>query len=123
MNGAPDAGTVFAPATRGPFFRSNGMMSRTLALGFTALVLGANVAGAAPPETALTAADLKPVVEKAYAFLKSRQAEDGSFAARQTRGPGVTALAVACLIRHGYGPDDPVVAKGLKYLEGQIKPD
>ncbi len=78
---------------------------------------------AAPPDTALTAAEVKTIADKGYAFLKSKQAENGSIAARETRGPGVTSLAIASLIRLGYGPDDPVVAKGLKYLESQVKPD
>jgi len=78
---------------------------------------------AVPPDTAVTAADVNALADKGYAFLKSKQADDGSIAARQTRGPGVTALAVAALVRLGYGPDDPVVAKGLKYLESQVKPD
>src|SRR5262249_56831690 len=30
---------------------------------------------------------------------------------------------VGGLVGDGYGPDTPVVAKGLKYLEGNIKPD
>jgi hypothetical protein len=80
-------------------------------------------ASAAPPDTAVTAAEVKATADKAYTFLKSKQAENGSIAARETRGPGVTALAIASLIRVGYGPEDPVVAKGLKYLESQVKPD
>ena len=38
-------------------------------------------------------------------------------------GPGVTALIAAGLIRNGYGPDDPVVAKCLTYLEKSVKKD
>ena len=68
--------------------------------------------------------EVKPVVEKAYAFLKSRQGADGSFSGTVPgQGPGITALVVAALLRNGYGPDDPVVAGGLKYLEGQVKKD
>jgi squalene-hopene/tetraprenyl-beta-curcumene cyclase len=85
-------------------------------------VIGVAVYPMAAADTALTAADLKPVIEKGYSLLKSKQAEDGSFAARQG-GPGLTALAVAALIRHGYPADDPVVAKGLKFLESKVQPD
>ena len=68
--------------------------------------------------------ELKPVVEKGYAFLKGRQGSDGSFSGKVPgQGPGITALVVAALLRNGYGPDDPVVAGGLKYLEGQVKKD
>jgi squalene-hopene/tetraprenyl-beta-curcumene cyclase len=68
--------------------------------------------------------EVKPVVEKGYAFLKARQGGDGSFSGKVPgQGPGITALVVAALLRNGYGPDDPVVAGGLKYLEGQVKKD
>ncbi len=67
-------------------------------------------------------ADLKAVVDAAAAFLKTRQGDDGSFAPK-LGGPGITALAVAALVRNGIPPTDAVVAKGLTYLEGNVKPD
>lgn len=66
--------------------------------------------------------DVQAVVEKAVAYLKTRQGEDGSFSPRLA-GPGVTALVVAALLRNGYGPDDSTVAKALAYLEKSVKPD
>src|SRR5262249_46817053 len=75
---------------------------------------GANVG---PP-----AADVQKVLDKAIAYLKSTQGENGEFAPK-VAGPGVTALAVAGLIRNGVSPQEPVVAKGLKYLESQTKAD
>jgi squalene-hopene/tetraprenyl-beta-curcumene cyclase len=72
---------------------------------------------AAPP-----AADVKAVVEKAVAFLGTKQNEDGSLAPK-LGGPGVTALTVAALLRHGYPTDAPVVKKGLAYLEKNIQKD
>ncbi|HBI42345.1 MAG TPA: hypothetical protein DDY78_05725, partial [Planctomycetales bacterium] len=36
---------------------------------------------------------------------------------------GVTALVVSGLLRNGYGDDDPVVAKGLAYLEKSVQKD
>jgi squalene-hopene/tetraprenyl-beta-curcumene cyclase len=65
--------------------------------------------------------DVDPVIEKAIAFLKTRQGPDGSFVPK-TGGPGVTALIAAGLIREGHG-DDPVVKKALEYLEKNIQPD
>ncbi|MHB1035678.1 MAG: prenyltransferase/squalene oxidase repeat-containing protein [Pirellulales bacterium] len=60
-------------------------------------------------------------VNKAVAFLRVKgQAPDGSFTAAS--GPGVTALVTTALLRSGLGPDDPFVAKSLKYLEGFIQP-
>src|SRR6185369_1674240 len=38
-------------------------------------------------------------------------------------GPGVTAIVVAGLLRNGYGPDDPMVAKAMAYLEQSVKND
>jgi squalene-hopene/tetraprenyl-beta-curcumene cyclase len=66
--------------------------------------------------------DVKAVVEKAAAYLKAHQSEDGSFSARKM-GPGVTALVVVALLQNGFTPDDPVVAKALKYLEAQVQKD
>lgn len=60
-------------------------------------------------------------VERAIAFLQNAQAADGSFAVHA--GPGVTAVVTDALLRNGRSPDDPVVAKGLKYLEGFVQPD
>jgi squalene-hopene/tetraprenyl-beta-curcumene cyclase len=78
----------------------------------------------AADDIGVPAKELKPVVEKGYAFLKGRQGSDGSFSGKVPgQGPGITALVVAALLRNGYGPDDPVVAGALKYLEGQVKKD
>ena len=73
-------------------------------------------------KTGADPAEIRAVLGKAVGYLKSKQAADGSFSAQRT-GPGVTALVVAGLIQGGVDPSDPVVAKGLKYLESQVKPD
>lgn len=62
------------------------------------------------------------VVTRAIDYLRSKgQAEDGSYSAQA--GPGVTALVVTAILRHGRSPDDPAVAKGLKYLESKVAED
>jgi squalene-hopene/tetraprenyl-beta-curcumene cyclase len=66
--------------------------------------------------------EVRAVVDKAVAFLKSRQAPDGGFSAKFT-GPGVTAIVAAGLLRNGLGPDDPVAAGALKFIESQAKKD
>ncbi len=38
-------------------------------------------------------------------------------------GPGVTAVVATGLMRSGLGPDDPAVAKSLKYLEKFVQAD
>lgn len=59
---------------------------------------------------------LQETVSEAIAFLRSAQAEDGSYSAHA--GPGVTALVTTALLKHGLSPDDPLVARSLKYLAG-----
>ena len=61
-------------------------------------------------------------VDRAIGFLQNKaQAPDGSYA--KYAGPGVTAIVTAAILRHGRTPNDPVVAKGLKYLEGFVQSD
>jgi len=62
------------------------------------------------------------VVTRAIDYLRSKgQAADGSYSAQA--GPGVTALVVTAVLRHGRSPDDPAVAKSLKYLEAKVAAD
>ncbi len=61
-------------------------------------------------------------VAKAITYFKTKgQADDGSYSAFS--GPGVTALVATALMRHGVSPDDPLVARSLKYLEKFVRPD
>lgn len=77
--------------------------------------------GAAGADEA-TAKKYEQMIDKAVGFLGTKaQAADGSFNANA--GPAVTALVAAGLLKHGRSPEDPVVAKALKYLEGFIKED
>jgi len=62
------------------------------------------------------------VVDRAIRFLQTKgQAPDGSYSA--FAGPGVTAVVTTGILRHGRSPDDPAVAKSLKYLEGFVQED
>src|SRR5262245_5921096 len=101
-------------------------MNTLRTLGFAGLFLAtvtlATPLTAADPASAPTPEELKVVLDKAYDALKAKQNEDGSFAPK-LGGPGVTALTVAALAKAGRGPDDPVMAKALKYLEKSIKTD
>lgn len=69
-----------------------------------------------------TTGDMKPVVDKAVKFLESTQKEAGNFVPKAGE-PGLTALIVAALLRNGAPSDNPVIAKAMKYLEGDIKND
>jgi squalene-hopene/tetraprenyl-beta-curcumene cyclase len=66
--------------------------------------------------------DVQAVRDKAVAYLRKAQADDGSFSAKSF-GPGVTALVVAGLLRNGIGADDPMVAKAIGYLEKKVHKD
>jgi squalene-hopene/tetraprenyl-beta-curcumene cyclase len=66
-------------------------------------------------------AKITEAINKAADFLKKSQANDGSFSAAS--GPGITAIVGAALMRCGRTPQDPVVAKALKYLEGNVHED
>jgi squalene-hopene/tetraprenyl-beta-curcumene cyclase len=61
------------------------------------------------------------VVTKGIDYLRTKgQADDGSFTKQV--GVGITALAATALLRHGRSPDDPTVAKALKFLEQSVQP-
>ncbi len=62
------------------------------------------------------------IVQKAVDYLTNTgQAADGSFSA--AAGPGITAIVATGVLANGRGPDDPLVAKSLKYLTGFVQPD
>jgi squalene-hopene/tetraprenyl-beta-curcumene cyclase len=58
------------------------------------------------------------VVDKAADYLKSTQGEDGSWS--RGRSPGVSGIVVTGLLRTGKTPQDPVVDRGLKYIESLV---
>jgi squalene-hopene/tetraprenyl-beta-curcumene cyclase len=73
------------------------------------------------PASKVDHAKVSEAINKAADFLKQAQANDGSFSAAS--GPGITAIVGAALMRSGRGLEDPVVAKALKYLEGNLHED
>jgi squalene-hopene/tetraprenyl-beta-curcumene cyclase len=65
---------------------------------------------------------LQKTVEHGVSYLINEgQAPDGSYSAQVS--PAVTAICTAALLRSGRSPDDPAVAKSLKYLEGFVQKD
>jgi squalene-hopene/tetraprenyl-beta-curcumene cyclase len=95
-------------------------VSMAVALAAIAPLSAADEAG--PAQKAETARKYEQMVEKAIGYLATKgQAADGSYNA--AAGPAVTALVTTSILRHGRSPDDPVVAKSLKYLEGFAKDD
>src|SRR5436309_13464792 len=82
--------------------------------------LVAFAAQAGGPAAEPTAKEAQPIIDKALAFFKTQQAADGSFSAQRV-GPGITAVVVAALLRNGQSPNEPVIAKALKYLEKNVQ--
>ena len=72
---------------------------------------------------AATAADpqIDALVAKAVEFLAKSQSPDGAFSPQLGIGP--TALVTTGLLRNGRSPDDPLVARSLKFLEDAVQPD
>lgn len=79
-------------------------------------------AGAGESDLGPTSAEVRAVVDKAVAYLKTSQGGDGSFSPKLA-GPGISALVAAGLLRNGFRPDEPIVAKTLGYLEKKIQND
>ncbi|MEX2317975.1 MAG: prenyltransferase/squalene oxidase repeat-containing protein [Pirellulales bacterium] len=67
------------------------------------------------------AMSLDQTISRAVAYLQQSQGDDGSF--KGTDEPGVSAIVVAALLRVGRTPNDPIVARGLKYLETHVHDD
>ena len=73
-------------------------------------------------EAKLNRAAYDQAVSKAIDYLRVKgQAADGSYSAQA--GPAITAIVTAAVLRHGRSPDDPQVAKALKFLEGLVHED
>jgi squalene-hopene/tetraprenyl-beta-curcumene cyclase len=62
-------------------------------------------------------------VDKAIAYLRKQQNDDGSWGKSEQEKVGATGLILTGLLQSGkVGPDDPMVDKGLKYIESLINP-
>jgi squalene-hopene/tetraprenyl-beta-curcumene cyclase len=85
-----------------------------------ALIMGFAVV-AADPKVRPDPSEIKAMVDRAAAFLKTRQGANGSFSPQRS-GPGISALVAAALIRHGRA-DDPMVQKTMQFLESAVKKD
>ena len=100
--------------------RTRLVVAWTAALSISLALTAAHAADVAPP--ANTRVLHQKCVQQAIAYLQTTgQASDGSFSAQS--GPAVTALVAAAVLRNGRSPEDPLVAKSLKYLEGFVRDD
>jgi squalene-hopene/tetraprenyl-beta-curcumene cyclase len=90
-----------------------------IALAFTlaVVVMTLTILPAAEPDK--QAGQWDQTVDKAIAFLKAHQADDGSWGGKQA--VGVTGVVLTGMLETGkVGPKDPAVEKGLKYVESLI---
>ena len=87
-----------------------------------AIMLACPAVARAADETGVDPQQMKEVLERAADYLKSHQEANGSFSPK-VAGPGVTAVVVAGMLRCGFRVDDPVVRRGLAYLEKNVKKD
>ena len=62
----------------------------------------------------------KNAIDKAIAYFKSHQANDGTWS--KAASPGITGIVLSAMLRNGVSPDDPTVAKGLKFIESLADP-
>lgn len=85
------------------------------------LTIAMLVAPATLPAAAPDGTTLQQSRSRAIDFLRTTQADDGSWTTPTV--PGITALATVALLRNGATPDDPTVAKGLAFLEGLSQDD
>ena len=105
--------------------RTRSIDRRRFVVASASVAVAAGVAGVVRGQEAKggggDAKKLEGMVTKGIEFLRSKgQAADGSFSKQV--GIGVTALAATAMLRHGRSPDDPVVAKALKFLADNVQP-
>lgn len=75
-------------------------------------------------EVSVSAARYAEVVDRGIEYLRSRgQGDDGAFSGQT--GTGVTSVCLTAILRHrpAAAVADPVVQKGLRYLESNVRPD
>lgn len=89
----------------------------TLALPMAALSLASAARGGADPK------QWNDSVDRAIAYLRKQQNDDGSWGKAGPQQLGGTGVILTGLLQSGkVGPDDPMVEKGLKYIESLINP-
>jgi hypothetical protein len=88
-----------------------------------ALVLVAAAAILASPWPAradITPDQVRNSIDRAVAYLKRQQNNNGTWTDQAAYPGGITALCTLALVNAGVGPDDEKVQKALQYLRGQI---
>jgi squalene-hopene/tetraprenyl-beta-curcumene cyclase len=98
--------------------RPRAALALTLAAAVCALTA---LPAAEPDKKTAPSASWDQTVDKAIAYLKAHQAEDGSWGGKQA--VGVTGIVLTGMLQTGkVSAKDPAVEKGLKYIESLINP-
>jgi squalene-hopene/tetraprenyl-beta-curcumene cyclase len=98
------------------------MVRRSVAFALVVSVVSQFAVSSTGAQEPQAAPDVKAAVQRGLEYLRTKgQAADGTFTIQA--GPGITALTVTAAIHNGVALDDPLVAKGLKALEGFIQRD
>jgi squalene-hopene/tetraprenyl-beta-curcumene cyclase len=99
-------------------------MQGTLGTAAGVLVVGLGLLALAPAPGLAVGPDPEEwnrTVDRAIAYCRKTQAEDGSWAAKVS--PGITGIVVTGLLHTGrVGPKDPMIDKALTYIESLINP-
>ena len=95
---------------------------RAALLSLVALLPLGNASAADEKPQGELAREAEAAVQKGIDHLRTKgQTDEGAFT--PAIGPGITAIVTASVLRNGRTVDDPLVAKGLKYLEGFVQPN
>lgn len=87
-----------------------------LSFGTFVLMTGHPVQGDGPGDDAKRWTE---TVDRAVRYLQVAQAADGSWS--RDKSPGITGVVLTGLLESGrVGPDDPMVARGLKFIESMV---
>jgi squalene-hopene/tetraprenyl-beta-curcumene cyclase len=86
-----------------------------------ALVLSFAIVSFAEEPFGYSASELAEARGKAIEFLKTTQAEDGSWSV--ATNPGISGLVAFGLLRSGVSPDDPAMVKALEHLKTFVQSD
>lgn len=104
------------------------LLNRRQFTAFMAATLGTAIlpdaSSRADDSQVVAAADAKKISaarEKAIAFLRTTQKDDGSWTT--ANAPGITGLVATALLRSGVPRDESTVAAALKFLNSYVQPD
>jgi squalene-hopene/tetraprenyl-beta-curcumene cyclase len=86
-----------------------------------AIAIAVSASGSVSVRAEDQAAALKKTRDKAINYLRTSQADDGSWTSPMA--PGLTGLVVTGLLENGVKVDDPMIDKALKQILKHVQPD